>query len=114
MPEFQPDCGRGCACNNSGGCIRAGGRCKIYPLPRLFGPALVDALAPLDDKVGVDETVTVNISDLTLAEAGALVSAVLSDPIAIPADRAMQPVSLKMEGQPLSTVVQRLGLLTLS
>lgn len=112
MPEFEHDCGRGCACNNCGGCIRAGSRCKIFPLQSLSAAEITEALKPSEERVGADEIVTINVSDLNLAQVGALVSSLLRDPIAIPAERALEPVSIRLKDASLARVVEELGLLT--
>lgn len=115
MSDFDHDCGSGCACNNCGGCIRAGTRCKIFPKPRAGfegdQAGVAKALRPLTRRLGMDELVTINVTALTLAEAGLLVSTMLSDPIAVPADKALKPVRIRMRDVPLSQVVDKLGLI---
>ena len=112
MPGFNDhNCGRGCSCLKCAGCIRAGSRCKIFPArPSLA--ELAEVVEPVEDPLGPEELVTINVSDLTLAEVAALISSVLRDPLAIPAEMALEPISMRMEDAPLSEVVEALGLLT--
>jgi hypothetical protein len=104
------DCGGGCACDNCGGCIRYGGnRCKIFPRPA--GASLApEELEPLATKLAMDDQVTISVTDMTLAEVGLFVSSVLGDPVAVPAGDALRRTSIKLEDVPLSTVVERVGL----
>ncbi len=65
------------------------------------------------ERFGPDELVTINVTDLALAEVAALVSTVLRDPMAIPAEKALQPITLNLKDVPLTTVVEQLGLMRL-
>ena len=65
MPGFnEHNCGRGCACNKCSGCIRAGNRCKIFPAQPSLAE-LAEVAEPVDDPLGPEELVTINVSDLT-------------------------------------------------
>ena len=112
MPGFGGghDCGGGCACIKCRGCIRAGERCKIFPIRGTL--ELAETMEPLEERFGPEELVTINVSDLTLAEVAAMLSGMLRDPVAIPAEMALEPVSMHMEDARLSEVVEALGLLT--
>ena len=113
MPGFGGghDCGGGCACIKCAGCIRAGGRCKIFPIRGTL-QQVAEEMEPLEERFGPEELVTINVSDLTLAEVAAMLSGMLRDPLAIPAEMALEPVSMRMEEAPLSEVLEALGLLT--
>jgi hypothetical protein len=65
-------------------------------------------------RLKMDDTVTISVSELSLAEVGAFVGSVVSEPLAIPADaRALAPTTLRLADVTLSTVIEQLGLVRL-
>ena len=106
MPVVH-NCGGGCSCSNCGGCIRSGTTCHI------FSTAVAERVEP-GARLKMDDTVTISVSELSLAEVGAFVGSVVSEPLAIPADaRALAPTTLRLADVTLSTVIEQLGLVRL-